>query len=168
MHEEARNYCSTYSDLVSGHALDLGGRYVNGSVHEYWPNMQWTCVDKLPLGDVFESGYYFQFNAATWVPDREYDLVICTEVFEHTPEWRDICKTAFKALKSDHNFLVTCAGPERPRHSAIDGAEIRKGEYYWNIQPHLLGMHLKSIGFQHVLIAYDPHAGDVYASAYKP
>lgn len=175
MHEQALHFCAKFQNINKGHALDLGGRYVNGSVHHLWPYMQWTCVDKIPLdltfdpinAGVHDGEYYVLHDAATWTPDKEYDLVICTEVFEHTPDWRDICGTAFNALKSDGTFLVTCAGPERPAHSAIDGAKLRRGEHYWNIKPDLLGLYLKSIDFQRVMISYDPHACDVYAHAWK-
>ena len=155
-------------------AVDFGGRYINGDVHALWPNYQWMVVDNHPdltwrVSDLSISEYvYFKENAARWNPDKEYDLALCTEVFEHTAEWPSICKTAHMALKSGMPFLVTCAGPGRKRHSMYDGGPLHEGEYYENVMPHQLGDILRIAGFKDIRIVYNPHAYDLYAVAVKP
>lgn len=174
MHDEAQQFCSQFQHLNTGFALDIGGRNVNGHVRDYWPNMQWTIIDErsLPAKDIGTDNY-ITADAAYWDPDREYDFVLCTEVFEHTSVWREICLTAYKALKSGGSFVITCGGPFREPHSAIDGAELRtyeegEIEHYENINPFDLAMQLKIIGFRPVRSSYDPHAFDTYAYAIRP
>lgn len=186
MHKEAFLFCQKFSHTLSGYALDLGGRNINGNVRKLWPNMDWTIIDLKPgETDPQLQERYIQANAAHWKPDQSYDLVICTEVFEHTPIWPQICRTAYEALNGfftpmdamkaydinnrifKHNiFLITCAGPGRRSHSAIDGGKLRENEYYHNLLPFDLSTHLRQCGFR-CLTETDPFIADIYAYAVK-
>ena len=61
-------------------------------------------------------------------------IVLCAEVFEHTPDWRRIIDNSFRLLRPGGFLIATMAGPNRPKHSA-DGSGLRPGEYYENIRP---------------------------------
>lgn len=172
MHKEARDYCEKYQHTGVGYGLDIGGRDVNGEVRSLWPQLQWTVIDLLPQTHAIDSIYdlhvatYYQTDAATWEPDREYDLILCTEVFEHTEHWRAICAMAYEALALGANFIITCAGPGRVPHSGIDGGRLREGEWYDNLTATDLFTILDGVGFTvNVHSNYVDH--DIYVHAVK-
>ncbi len=164
MHPEAFAWVSRYrrSDPVA--VLELGGRDVNGSVRALFPSADpYRTLDIAP-----GVGVDIVADAADWVPDRDYDVVVCTEVFEHTPRWPDICRTAFAALVPGGLFVATMAGPQRPPHSAVDGCALRAGEYYGNVRPADLRAALCAAGFVDVTVDEQRQPSDVRAAAYRP
>lgn len=177
MHAAAREFLEEHAQMplcLEQQAVDFGGRYVNGDVHDLWPDHKWTVVDNhpgpifmskgMPLNDI--NFRYLKVNAARWTPDVVADLAICTEVFEHTKEWPSICKVAHQTLSEGGIFLVTAAGEGRTKHSMYDGGPLREHEYYANVSAHQLAMILKVTGFRCKTI-YNPHDKDVYAVAVK-
>lgn len=106
--------------------IDLGGRDINGTVHGLFTHRP-TVVDINP-----GRGVDIVADAADWNPDREYAVALCTEVFEHTPRWRDIIATAHKALVPGGVFLMTCATANRPAHGAASDRPML-GEFYANV-----------------------------------
>lgn len=148
MHKVAMDWISRFRTNDRLWILDIGGRDINGTPRHLFPYCHYVVLDLRsgPNVDIIA-------DAATWIPDRLYDLVICAEVFEHTPDWQAICRTAFSALKSKGKFVVTAAGPGRPEHSAIrDGWGLEPGEFYKNIEPEELRLVLVEVGFVDVLI----------------
>jgi trans-aconitate methyltransferase len=91
-------------------------------------------------------------DATTWTPDREYDVIVCTEVFEHTPDWRQICKTAGAACRRGGRIVVTCAGPGRHPHSGVEATALQPGEYYANVSKVELSEALAAVGWRHVVV----------------
>lgn len=162
MHTEARQYCERFAHDGLVVCLDLGGQDVNGSVHDLWPNAKWTVVDI-----VDGPGVDIVANAAYWSPDKQYDMVISTELFEHTPLWFAVIDTAYKALKPGGVFIVTCAGPRRTPHSATGTMHLFPAdEHYENIDPEDLDTELVSAGFI-AKVEHNERAHDVYAYCYK-
>jgi SAM-dependent methyltransferase len=144
--------------------LDIGGRDVNGSPRHLFPNASWTALDELP-GD----GVDVVADAATWDPgDRRWDVILCAEVFEHTPAWRHICATAYKACAPGGRLIVTTAAPGRPPHSGADGGALQLGEHYANIEPADLRRSLEAAGWVDVVIDVQQHPADVRATAARP
>jgi hypothetical protein len=144
--------------------LDIGGRNINGSVRDLFPDAAYTALD-IREGD----GVDIVADAATWTPTGEWDVVVCTEVFEHTASWPQICGTAFKACAAGGRFIATMAGPGRPAHSAVDGGwSLHPGEYYANIDPGRLHRELEACGFVDVTVDMQPNPADVRAVATKP
>lgn len=161
MHKQASDWIGRFASADPIKILDIGGRNINGTAMEHFPNADRTVLDITP-----GAGVHVVADAATWIPDREFDVVVCAEVFEHTPVWPEICKTAFAALRPGGDFVVTCAGPGRAPHSGHDGRGVRPGEYYGNVDPAYLGIALRLAGFTDLLI---DHLGeDVRAHARKP
>lgn len=142
--------------------LDIGGRDINGTSRHLFPNATYTVLDIVAGADVD-----LVADASTWTPDREYDTVICTEVFEHTAAWREIVKTAHKALRPGGRFVTTMAGPGRGEHSAVDGHwGLYPGEHYANIHEDDLGKALVDAGFVEITVE---RAGlDVRGTALHP
>jgi SAM-dependent methyltransferase len=144
--------------------LDIGGRDINGSPRDLFPNAaEYTVLDIAASGNVD-----IVADAATWTPDREYDVIVCTEVLEHTPDWVSILNTAHKACRDGGRLIVTCAGPGRPEHSGIDGrARLQAGEWYQNIDPERLRDALEAIGWQQVTAEFRRSPNDTRATAVK-
>lgn len=163
MHAEALAWVTRYATTDEVSVLDLGGRDVNGTVRDLFPNATQYVV----LDIVAASNVDIVADAATWVPDQQYDVVVCTETFEHTPEWRSICATAYRACRPGGLLIATMAGPERPGHSAVDGGALRPGEYYGNIDPEDLREILLDVGFRHIVIDVQTSPSDVRTVATK-
>lgn len=164
MHWEAYCWIAKFGTDEVVWVLDIGGRIVTDSPRALFPNAtRYTVLDILP-----DQGVDIVANAATWNPPAPcWDIVIAAEVFEHTSEWREICTTAWNALRQDGKFIVTTAAPSRPPHSPIDGQAIREDEWYANIDPDELRDVLEQAKFSNVVIDEHPTTVDVRAVATK-
>ena len=123
--------------------LELGSRDVNGSPRSLFPNaLRYHGVDAAPGDGVDEVA-----DAANYRTFELFDLVLCTEVLEHCENWREIVKTAWRCLKLGGTAVFTAACDPRLPHSAIDGGEVRLGEYYANVSVADLDAALLDAGF---------------------
>lgn len=164
MHPEAMGWVARYATTDPVTVLDLGGRDINGSPRHLFPGATvYTVIDIAP-GD----GVDIVADAATWTPDRTYDVVVCTETFEHTPQWPAICRTAYAACAAGGMFVATMAGPGRPEHSAVDGGwTLHPGEHYENVRPDDLRSVLGQIGWRDIIIDQQSWPADVRSVAWK-
>ena len=164
MHNEAFAWVAAHATTESVEVLDLGGRNVNGSIRDLFPNAtRYVAVD-IREGE----GVDVVADASTWVPDQEYDVVVSTETFEHTAVWPEICLTAFKAMKTGGKLILTMAGPGRAVHSAVDGGpSLHPGEHYGNVDPERLRETLEAAGWKDIVVDYLPGAADTRAVATK-
>ncbi len=164
MHTEAYAWMVAHADPGPVTVLDIGGRDINGTPRDLFPAATlYRTLDILP-GD----GVDVVADAGTWTPDREYDVVVATEVFEHAANWRDICRTAFKALRPGGKFVATMAGPGRPVHSGVDGfGTLYAGEHYDNVHPDDLRVALREAGFSGVTVDSQPCPADVRCVAVR-
>jgi SAM-dependent methyltransferase len=160
MHAEAFSYVERFATDEPISVLDIGGRNVNGTVRDLFPNADYTALDILP-GD----GVDIVANAAEWTPDRAYDLIVCTEVFEHTPEWPKILEVAAAACRPGGRIVLTMAGPGRPEHSAIDGGPRRPDEHYGNVDPVDLEWGLQATGWSGIEVEYRTSPADTRGTA---
>ncbi|MCX7620228.1 MAG: class I SAM-dependent methyltransferase [Acidimicrobiales bacterium] len=109
--------------------LEIGSLDINGSIRPLFAGASsYHGVDIVAGPGVDEIA-----DAATWVPPRQYSVVICAEVLEHAPAWRDILAMMWQATEPSGRLLMTCATEPRPPHSAIDGLALRPDEYYANV-----------------------------------
>jgi SAM-dependent methyltransferase len=123
--------------------LDLGGRDINGTTRYLWPRAgSYLSVDICagPGVDVIA-------DAATLDLDGTFDLVISTELLEHTPRGREIVATAYRHLVDGGWFVATMAGPGRAPHAATGEGEPPDGEWYSNVSPVDLEWWIESAGF---------------------
>lgn len=171
MHKEADRFVAECANLIlPERGLDVGGRNVNGSCRSHFLGCSWTGVDIMP-----GPGVDIVDNFATWLPISRYDLVLCTEVFEHTPDWRAMIDKAFECLVPGGYFIVTAATDPRTPHSAIDGGALRGGEYYRNVNAWYFANELmQRFAIERFVInRLSPRGsvsgwGDVYAMACRP
>jgi SAM-dependent methyltransferase len=167
LHNEAMSWVAEVADRDARLILDMGGRDVGGPWGGspralFAADVEYVVLDIEPGGDVTVTA-----DAATWVPDREYDMVIACELFEHTPDWPQICATAFKALRPGGRFVATMAGPGRPPHGALGGPSPGVGEHYANIKPYVLRRVLEGCGFRNVVVDMQFEPSDVRTVAMK-
>ena len=90
-HEAQRRFCQgaiSFKPLLSqAKVLDIGSLDINGGAREWLPtNVFYIGVD-LELGPNVDLACPAQLLE---LPSHEYDLVIASEVFEHTPFWKQI------------------------------------------------------------------------------
>ena len=142
MHSAVMSYVERFATDEAVDILDIGGRNVNGTPRELFPNARYTVLD-VRAGENVD----IVADAASWEPDRRFHLVVSTECFEHTADWPRICQTAYKACRPGGRFVVTCAGPGRAPHSAFVEAGLQPGEFYANVDPKDLRNELQLVGF---------------------
>lgn len=146
MHHEASSWvswCVAAFDL-HGDVLEFGGRYVNGGVRDLIPHDHWLSVD-LRSGD----GVDVVGNAATVDCGYEgWDVVVSTELLEHTPEGEAICANAYRHLCNGGWLVMTMAGPGRAPHGASGEPRPPAGEHYGNVEPDVLKAWLFAAGFR--------------------
>jgi len=164
MHAEAMAWVEQHCTDAPVSVLDIGGRNINGTPRPLFPNATLYRVLDIAPGD----GVDIVADAANWVPDRRYDVVVCCEVFEHTDVWPAILRTAHRALAPGGLLILTMAGPGRAVHSAVDGGpDLYDGEHYANVEAAELEAALVSTGFRRVVVDEQTNSHDVRAVAYK-
>lgn len=130
MHDAAWVYVSWYRTDEPLSVLEAGSRDVNGSVRGLFPHARWVGVDIAP-----GPGVDVVADFADYQHPEPVDLVISTEVLEHTPRWRDVVAAAARNLKPEGRFVLTAASHGRAPHSAVDGGPVGPDEHYENIDP---------------------------------
>lgn len=136
MHEAVLDWVSQFKTTEDLSVLDIGGRDLNGSPRMFFPNANpYHVLDLYPGPNVDFVADATQKATARWLAPNQYDLVVCTEVFEHTKTWPDIIATAFSILRQGGWFIFTCAGPGRPVHSGIEPVWglVEGEEHYANV-----------------------------------
>lgn len=129
MHPEAHEWVSRFATTARVSVLDIGGRNVNGSVRHLFPNADpYVSIDLYAGPDVDVVA-----DIVMWESEDVFDVVVCCEVLEHAADWRSIITAARRRLKPAGRFIMTCAGPGRAPHSALDGGFVRAGEHYGNV-----------------------------------
>lgn len=153
--------------------LDVGGADVNGSVRAQLPKIDWIGLDIEPA-----PGVDIVADAATWrlagdepvitkwvggVPVDGFEIVIATELFEHTASWREIIETMARALRKGgpETLIATCASTGRPPHGARGEWGVPADQFYGNVDPGDLRTELEKY-FTTVHVEYNPNPGDAY------
>jgi len=144
LHGEAFTYVA---DAVAEHGLkgdvlDLGGRDINGTTECLFPDSRYIVVDIVahPTVDIVA-------DAGDLDLGELFDVVVSTELLEHTPRGADIVATAYRHLRVGGMFVATMAGPGRPPHGAAGSPWPLDGEYYRNVKPGELAVWLADAGF---------------------
>lgn len=137
MHDAVLSWVGQFRSDEDLAILDIGGRDLNGSTRPLFPNATPYHVLDLRPGPNVD----IVADAATWQPvfdfeagESGYDLVLCTETFEHAKDWPGIIQTAWHALRPGGWIIFTCAGPGRPAHSGVEAVMGLIGdEWYANV-----------------------------------
>jgi predicted SAM-dependent methyltransferase len=146
MHATARQYVVDVTEALalSGRVLEFGSRYINGGVRDVIPHDHWCGVDICDGADVdvVDNAAEVEVEPGTW------DVVVSTELLEHTPEGEAIVANAHRHLKPGGWFVATMAGPGRAVHSASGSSCLAEGEWYLNVEPEELRRWLNDAGFE--------------------
>src|ERR1051326_2280063 len=129
MHQEAREWVISSTRGHWPRVLEIGSRNVNGSVRDLIDSEFYWGIDLAPGPGVDEVA-----DGGTWrFHDAPFDLVVCCEVFEHSPSWTAIVIATAENLRAGGTAVFTMATDPRPAHSAIDEDPIRPEEFYKNV-----------------------------------
>lgn len=147
MHAEAFAYVARWATEEAVSVVEIGARHTWGPrLRPLFPNATYVGIDPVAGDDVDVVA-----NGATWQPDKPVDVVICAEVFEHTPRWEDIVVNAAAMLKPGGRVIFTCAGPGRAVHGVNDDDPDRPGWY-------------ANVHFSDLVAAMRPHLAEVHAA----
>ena len=169
MHKEAFAFAAQTLaglHLPTIRALEIGARDFNGSVRALVDRLQpewYVGIDTAPGPGVDAIG-----DGSDYQPPLAPNLVICTEVLEHTPQARDVVRQIGRVLEPGGFALITCATDPRVPHSAVDGNAVRGGEYYGNVGPRDLSEWLVLAGLDALTFEVHDDRGDLYAYVHKP
>jgi ubiquinone/menaquinone biosynthesis C-methylase UbiE len=139
-----------------GNILDIGGG-PGSFAKKHFKNV--STIDQRDMGDVDYVGDIHHLSHV--VPQKSFDTVICTEVFEHTKEPWVAIKEIYKILKPGGLFIGT-----GPLTHELHGEEY--GDY-WRITPQ--GWEQLLRGFENIHIetrGLYPQINHVAVSARKP
>lgn len=145
MHPAAFMYaCRSVTDLPTvSSVLDLGSRDHNGTTRPLFGlSVRYVGVDLHP-----GNGVDVVADAASVELGETFDMVVSTELLEHTDKAAEVIANARRHLNPGGWFVATMAGPGRAEHGA-DGASLPPGEFYRNVTaPDLTGW-LEAAGFE--------------------
>lgn len=119
--------------------LEFGSLDINGSVRSI---LEERSENYVGVDVNFGKGVDIVADASLFRDEKLFDVVVCCEVFEHTPAWKDIVRNSHNNLLLGGLFICTMAGLGRPPHSALDENPIREWEYYGNIEEQHLAAEL--------------------------
>jgi hypothetical protein len=120
--------------------LDVGSMDINGNNRYLFDNYEYTGID---IGegknvDLVISGNLFR-------SDKEFDVIISTECFEHDKFWVATIFNTWMHLKQGGIYLFTCASDGRSEHgtSRTDGwASPFTNDYYMNLNENIVKSNL--------------------------
>ena len=115
-HTEQANYFKTIRNRFPGRfngvdVLDIGSLDINGNNRYLFSNYSYTGVDLGPGNnvDVVSRGHEYK-------PNKQYDIVISSECFEHDEFWPLTLQNMIDLTKSGGLVLFSCATTGRPEH----------------------------------------------------
>jgi SAM-dependent methyltransferase len=91
--------------------LDIGSLDINGNNRYLFENYSYVGVDIGPGKNVDVVCRGHQYDS-----DRQFDIVVSTECFEHDEFWVLTIENAIRLTKSNGMFLFTCATTGRKEH----------------------------------------------------
>ena len=180
MHAAAHDYIEAAlarhcPDLARGDTvIEFGSHNVNGTVRDIVGEAYYLGLDVVPgpgVDAIWDCSEPIPWSVAEMaLPPQAMlgvDLVVCAEVLEHTVRARDLVRNAGLALHPAGVFIMTCAGPTRPSHSAIDGGALRPDEWYQNVLPEEISLWLEQAGFSEYEIDLTEDKADLRATGLK-
>lgn len=91
--------------------VDIGSLDINGNNRYLFENCSYIGID-VGAGnnvDIVSKGHEYK-------PDKQYDITISSECFEHDMFYKETLKNCVDLTKSNGLFTFTCASEGRPEH----------------------------------------------------
>lgn len=143
MHGAVLQWVLMHKPWDAKRVLECGALNINGSARTLFPNgTEYTGVDPQAGPGVDVVADFRDYRHPEPV-----DLVLCLEVLEHTPTWRDLIPAMYRNLRPGGTAIITCATHGRPPHSGRSEAPIGIDEFYENVDPGALFKALEAAGF---------------------
>lgn len=98
--------------FVNKRVLEIGSLDINGSIRALFHDCAYTGIDvgNGPGVDVVCQGQEYD------APPSSYDVVICCEVMEHNPYWKETLANMFRLCAPGGLVVMTCASTGRKEH----------------------------------------------------
>lgn len=169
MHAEAYEWLASIPITPNQRILEIGSRNINGSartIFEPWSSL-YVGVDIVSgngvdfvgnIVDVRKRGMLVAMYGDDW------DTIICTETFEHTPA-EPLLTAIFLLARVGTTMIFTWASELRAPHSA-DGGPLKDGEYYQGLSNMEFASILKKVSadcYYKISVQFAGTDGDVYA-----
>lgn len=139
-HHQQKVFCLSVKDkfpdkFINCDVLDVGSLDINGNNRYLFTDYTYTGID---IGE--GANVDIVCKAHEFSTDKQFDLVISTECFEHDMHYHASILNCIKLLKPGGLFLFTCATTGRPEHGtsrSLDWASpfshIQFNDYYKNL-----------------------------------
>ena len=116
-HKAQREFCDSvrlkYPEMFKNKkVLDVGSLDNNGNNRFLFDNCEYIGIDVGEGSNVDFVSAGHEYDA----PDEYFDVIICTEVFEHDIQYDKTVANIIRMLKTGGIFVFTCAAPDRPEH----------------------------------------------------
>jgi SAM-dependent methyltransferase len=148
------------ADLKGRRVLELGSKYVNGSVR---PLIEKFCFPREYIGIDIEAGRFVDLilsaeDVVDYFGERSFDVVISTELLEHVKDWRVVFGNIKKVAKQDGVVLLTTRSKGFHLHGYPND--------FWRYEPE----DIRAIfaDFEIVRLERDPTEPGVFLKARKP
>jgi len=169
MHQECREWLlattEKYREFWQSPAiLEIGSLNINGSAREFFQSISRAYIGvDLRAGP----GVDLRTDILKVPPIVKFDLIVSTEVLEHTPWPREVVAKCAE-LMSDGGWLVlTCASDRRKPHNAYGAEHPEDGEYYEGIREIDLYQYAVDAGLNVVELSHLTWPGDLRLVARK-
>src|SRR4051812_26542930 len=138
MHLEVKNFVKATRKrfkkyFIRKKVLEVGSKYINGSVRKYFYFCNYTGVDIGSGKGVDISG---RLSEVVSKLNPKYQTVISTEALEHDFEWQNSLKLMYDLLEDEGLLIITCAGPHRGEHGTARSEGKMSpdtNDYYGNV-----------------------------------
>jgi hypothetical protein len=129
--------------------LEVGSRYINGTVRTFFERCQYTGLDLAPgplvdvvchAADLPSPGYKVHLS----------DTVVSCEALEHDSRWTESLQAMLKHTRLGGLLVLTCAGPGRPEHGThkVDPTSSPATlDYYGNVDEAMFWSAIKKTDF---------------------
>jgi SAM-dependent methyltransferase len=165
VHVQAYDFVARHRPTTGGaRVLEIGSLDINGSVRPLFTTAgEYHGIDMAEGPGVDEVA-----DASEWRKPEAFDVVVSTEVLEHAERWREILDNAWESLAPGGRMIITCATHPRPPHSAVDGWDVREGEWYRNVPSGEVLTQVRTWGARRWCIEVASDRGDLYLSVDRP
>lgn len=125
--------------------LEVGSRYINGTVRTFFDRCNYTGLDLAPGPLVDEVCHVADYPAASFA-----NTVISCEALEHDKRWAESIRTMLELLHPGGLLVITCAGPGRAEHGTARTSPTDSPattDYYGNLDEAMFWSAVKKTDF---------------------